>query len=154
MKKGLVLLTALFAVVAVAMFAFAPQPAAASNTIFDNPSTDGVFQYCFVDQQFSVTLLEFDVNGTVIKGQANADGFAGFPAALNGAIHSGRAHFSIGYVGDSGERFYDVNFQGVGSTYGTFSTTPFDYYDPPAPDAVLVPCAQAPASNGMTGAPG
>jgi hypothetical protein len=110
-----------------------------------------IWSYCYQDTNYPVTQLQLNIEGNIIRGQAVAPGYSGFPAPITGYIYGGKALFAINYLGD-GMRFYQVSMlTGAGTTWGIYNSGA--YYDSPH-SAQIVGCGVSfEDSEPKTGAP-
>jgi hypothetical protein len=95
------------------------------------------WDYCFYDENYTVTSLWFSIWGAgYLHGEAEYNGFFG---AITGVLDGGWAYFAIDYVNSSGLRFYKIQLSTrEGETWGVWSDTG-EFYDFPH-SAHLYPC--------------
>jgi len=95
------------------------------------------WDYCFYDENYTVTSLYFSIYGTgYLYGEANYNGFFG---AITGVLDGGTAYFAVDYIGDNGLRFYQIDLPTrAGETWGVYSDSG-QLYDTPH-SAQLQPC--------------
>ena len=96
---------------------------------------------CFRDTNYT-TEYQFDLEGSIIRGQAVAPGSPYFPAPLTGYARGGYAYFTIAYRLEAGVRFYEIRTSNASGTTWGISNDTSDYYDPPHA-AQLTRCSAA-----------